>query len=98
MEPRMITRSLALVAAGALVFGARLANAVLISPSADGNVWKHSLGAFSIETNGVNVSANFNPIEELRGILEFPLNSIPAGSLVSSATLRLYVDATGGDL
>jgi len=69
------------------------ASAVIISPSADGNVTKDfDSGAFSVDTTGPNVSAAFYSTEELRGILEFPIDSIPVGSLINSATLSLYED------
>ena len=78
------------------------ASAVLISPSADGNVSKDfGSGAYSIDTTGPNVSAILTSTEELRGVWEFPIDSIPVGSRVNSATLQLFlgliVNSTGGD-
>ncbi len=94
MKSKIITRELSLILTFALVLGGvGRASAVSIYPSVDGDITMNfSLGTYSIETNGLNVSAALYPSEELRGILEFPVDSIPVGSLVTSATLSLYED------
>jgi hypothetical protein len=103
MKPNIITGELSLILTFALVLGGvRPASAVLIYPSVDGTVTKDfSLGTYSTETTGPNIQAELLPSEELRGIVEFPMGSIPVGSQVSSATLSLFVsqlaNATGVD-
>ncbi len=95
---KSMTRILFTLISVVLLSGTGRASRLVSSPRSDGNVWYHfGLGAFSIDTSGPDVSANFSPIEELRGVFEFPVNSIPQGSLVTSATLQLYVWFAGGN-
>lgn len=97
MRSKIITRARTLILTFALVLNSvKYASAIPIYPSADGTVTKNfSLGTYSVDTTGPNIYSELLPADELRGILDFPINSIPVGSLVNSATLSLYVGFYG---
>src|SRR6266508_3102470 len=63
----------------------------LIAPVADGLVRSNALGQIFVvaDANGMVVNHNIN--NDNRAILEFPLTLIPLGSIMTSATLQLYV-------
>ena len=92
---RQLTPLAASLTASALLFGgAGQARADLISPAADGNVRTTAFGQVSVDTASFLLFANLNPVNDDRALLEFPLASIPAGSIVTSAALRLNVVQT----
>src|SRR5262249_29700541 len=72
------------------------ARADLISPADDGNVRRTVFGQSSVDTSSFLLFANLNPVNDDRAVLEFPLASVPGGSTVTSATLRLNVIQGGG--
>lgn len=86
----------------AIHVSASAASSVAISPSADGTVTKDlSSGTYSVSTTGPDIYSELLPSADLRGISEFPIGSIPVGSLVNAATLSLdvvfYGNGTGVD-
>jgi hypothetical protein len=91
-----------LVLGGVMPASAAFLSAALFYPSVSGTVTKNlNLGTYAVDTTGPNVQAAVYPSEELRGIWELPINAIPVGSVVQSATLSIYlgliINSTGMD-
>jgi hypothetical protein len=93
------TRTAFLTTVVLLLAGAWQAPADQLSPVADATVRHDIWGRTFIDpTANSPIYANRNPVNDDRAILEFPLSSIPAGSLVTSARLQIFVNQAGGTL
>ena len=69
----------------------------ILSPAASANLRHDSFGfSYTNVFGNGDLYANLNSINDDRAAIEFPLFSIPANSIINSATLRMYVFSGGG--